>query len=135
MDDAQMESTLKIKNCDAVDNQKQFHCINKFIDFKMNRTSPWLDYIFSKRTKNSTENIDVTEYLLLSKKIYTKELKGELLKFGCLIENCHNHYWKMKNSKTYTKENLKNSPELKAFLINGFTAKLLTLLNDHVSIL
>ena len=125
-----MRSERKVKNCDVLNEQRPFVCINKFIDYKMNRKDSWLNYVLSDTKQNI--DTDITEYLQLYLKIMRLEMDEELIEFGCLIQNCHVQSWTIETFASYKLENLENSPDLTNLFKENRTRHWIVMFNHDV---
>ena len=127
-----MESHKRIKNCDKQNEQKQFNCINNFIQQKLGSNLPWLNA--STNPNDFRGNQSLNDFVTIYWQILQHKLDNELRTFGCLLPNCDQKSWKAHPFAKYRKEFLSNSPDLeKAFSHENRTRHWITMFSHEVS--
>ena len=96
--DLSMVSMRQYKECNNLQNQKSFECVQKFLASNSKTCLlPWLErYNNNKRLKICTNNTEeLKHHVKLQYKILKRAIDAELENFGCMQKNCIVNKWKV----------------------------------------
>ena len=80
-------------NCDETNSVRFVDCINEYYEEMLNCNLPWVN---NNHKRTCSTNNDYETFLNISRSIFTNNTRGQIEDRGCFIQNCIQHYWRVK---------------------------------------
>lgn len=113
----------------CVSENQQFHCIQKYLAWKLDCVQPWLEKFTTNQSKHC--QMDMKKYFKLQFEIFQLEKEKELEEFGCLKPKCFELRWKANELMGFSHKSLENNVGYQTYAeTNSTMLHLFKLTND-----